>query len=87
MTAKEFLEEKTLTAVETVGTLVINLVIGDAIYGMDVDTSNIPQGTLLLRTEDFTLENDTLTANELSIDLSTTDMFGDEKPKTKNLTH
>ena len=76
MTAKEFLEGKTLTAVETVETLIINLVIEDAVYGMDVDTSNIQEGTLLTRTEDFTVENDTLTANELSVDLSTTNMLG-----------
>jgi len=31
---------------------------------------------LLTRTEDFTVENDTLTANELSVDLSTTNMLG-----------
>jgi len=76
MTAKEFLEGKTLTAVETVDTVIINLVIEDAVYGMDVDTSNIQEGTLLTRTEDFTVENDTLTANELSVDLSTTNMLG-----------
>ena len=76
MTAKEFLEGKTLTAVETVETLIIHLVIEEAVYGLDVDTSGIEGGTQLTRTEDFTVENDTLTANELSVDLSTTNMLG-----------
>lgn len=76
MTAKEFLEEKTLTAVETVGTLVINLVLGEAVYGMNVNTSKIKKGTLLTRTEDFVIEDDILTANGMSIDLSKTNMLG-----------
>lgn len=79
MTAKEFLEEKTLTAVETVGTLVINLVLGEAVYGMNVNTSKIKKGTLLTRTEDFVIEDDILTANGMSIDLSKTNMLGDRQ--------
>lgn len=76
MTAKEFLEGKTLTAVETVENLVINLVIDEAIYGLDVDTSTIEAGTSVVRTEDFSIEGDTLTTGDITVDLSTTDMLG-----------
>ena len=76
MTAKEFLEGKTLTAVETVETLIINLVIEEAVYGLDVDTSGIEGGTQLTRTEDFNITDDVLTTGELSVDLSTTNMLG-----------
>lgn len=76
MTAKEFLEGKTLTAVETVETLIINLVIEEAVYGLDVDTSGIESGTQLTRTEDFNITDDVLTTGELSVDLATTNMLG-----------
>ena len=76
MTAKEFLEGKTLTAVETVETLIINLVIEEAVYGLDVDTSGIEGGTQLTRTEDFNITDDVLTTGELSVDLATTNMLG-----------
>ena len=55
MTIKEFLQDNTLTTVETVDNLIINLVCGELIYGIDVDTSNIPSGTLLVRRIDYTL--------------------------------
>jgi hypothetical protein len=76
MTAKEFLEGKTLTAVETVETLIINLVIEESVYGMGVDTSGIESGTKLTRTEDFNITDDVLTTGELSVDLATTKMLG-----------
>lgn len=76
MTAKEFLEGKTLTAVETVNSLIINLVIDEAVYGMDVDTSNLVFDTPLIRTENFLIEGDILTVGELSLDLVDTEMLG-----------
>lgn len=76
MTAKEFLEGKTLTAVETVNSLIINLVIDEAVYGMDVDTSNLVADTPLIRTENFLIEGDILTVGELSLDLVDTEMLG-----------
>jgi hypothetical protein len=79
MTAKEFLEGKTLTAVETVETLIINLVIEEAVYGLDVDTSGIESGTTLTRTEDFNITDDVLTSGELSVDLATTNMLGSKE--------
>jgi hypothetical protein len=79
MTAKEFLEGKTLTAVETVETLIINLVIEEAVYGLDVDTSGIEGGSKLTRTEDFSITDDVLTAGELSVDLATTNMLGSKE--------
>jgi hypothetical protein len=79
MTAKEFLEGKTLTAVETVETLIINLVIEEAVYGLDVDTSGIEGGTQLTRTEDFNITDDVLTTGELSVDLATTNMLGSKE--------
>jgi hypothetical protein len=75
MTAKEFLEGKTLTSLETVDSLIFNLVIGEAVYGLNVDTSNIEGGTPLIRTDIFTIVDDVLTANNISVDLNTIDML------------
>jgi hypothetical protein len=76
MTAKEFLEDKNLTSVETVENLIINLVINESVHGMEIDTSEVQQGTPLNRTDDFQIEDDILTTGELSLDLSVTNMLG-----------
>jgi hypothetical protein len=75
MTAKQFLEGKTLTAVETVDSLILNLVIGEEVHGLEVDTSQIIGGTPLTRTNNFTITNDILTVDSLTLDLSLTDML------------
>jgi hypothetical protein len=80
MTIKEFLVGKTLTAVETVDNLIINLVCGEAITGIKVDTSNIPSGTLTTRRNDFILINDILSVDSISVDTQTTDMLGRDFP-------
>lgn len=80
MKAKEFLNKKTLTAVETAGDLILNLVIGNVVYGLKVDTSSVEAGTKLQRTTNFKIKNDILTFNDTSVNLTTTDMlFSDSK--------
>jgi hypothetical protein len=76
MKAKEFLNKKTLTAVETVNNLIINLVIEKTVYGLKVDTSSIPSGTKLKRTTSFKIEDDILAVGTISVNLAETDMLG-----------
>jgi hypothetical protein len=76
MTIKEFLQDNTLSAVETVENIIINLVCGETEYGIDVDTSNIPSGTLTTRTTNFTLTDNTLSTNGISVNTETTNMLG-----------
>jgi hypothetical protein len=78
MTAKEFLNGKTLTEIELVGDQVINLVINEFIIGLDVNTSDILFGTALVRTNEFELNGDNLTFNNVSIDLSTINVLWNE---------
>jgi hypothetical protein len=80
MTIKEFLVGKTLTSVETVDNIIINLVCGEALTGIKVDTSNIPSGTLTTRRYDFTLINDILSVDSISVDTQTTDILGRDFP-------
>lgn len=75
MTIKEFLQNNTLTAVETVENIIINLVCGESPYGIDVDTSNIPSGTLVTRRTDYTLINDILSVDSISVNTETTNML------------
>ena len=75
MTIKEFLQENTLSAVETVENIIINLVCGESSYGIDVNTSNIPSGTLITRRTDYTLIDDILSVDTTSVNTQTTNML------------
>jgi hypothetical protein len=75
MTIKEFLQDNTLTAVETVDELIINLVCGETEYGIDVDTSNISSGTLTIERSDYTLIDNVLSVDTISVNTETTNML------------
>ena len=77
MTLKDFLQDKTLTAVEITEeyNLIFNVYVEGAGYGLDIDNSNIPNGTRLSMREDFTLENDILSVAGISIDTTQTNML------------
>jgi hypothetical protein len=77
MTLKEFLQDKTLTAVEIAEefNLIFNVYLEGVGYGLSVDTSNIPAGTQLSMREDFTLENNILSVAGISIDTTQTNML------------
>ena len=76
MTVKEFLADKTLTSVEVVNGVILNLVVESAIYGIDTDTSNIPSGLVLSRVSNFTLVDDILKVSGIELDTATTNMLG-----------
>ena len=79
MTLKEFLQDKTLTAVELVDfdcKQIINVYIDDAGYGLDIDTSSIPAGTPLEYITSFTLEADILSVSDISININEIKMLG-----------
>ena len=78
MTLKEFLQDKTLSAVEIVDghNLIVNVYIEETCYGLNVDMSNIVAGTTLTKREDFILTNNTLSVDAITIDIATTEMLG-----------
>jgi hypothetical protein len=71
------LQDNTLTAVETVDNLIINFICDEAIFGIDVDTSNIPSGTLTTRRTDYTLIDNILSVDTISVNTETTNMLGE----------
>ena len=77
MTLKQFLTDKTITAVEITEeyNLIFNVYIGGAGYGLAIDNSNVPNGTQLYMREDFTLENDILSVAGISLDTTQTNML------------
>ena len=78
MTLKECLQDKTLSAIEIVDghNLIVNVYIDETCYGLNVDMSNIVAGTTLTKREDFTLTNNTLSIDDITIDMSKTEMLG-----------
>ena len=77
MTVQEFLNSNTLSSVEKTDNLIINLVIGELVYGVNVDTSSIIAGTILTRTTNFQIDGNSLNCEGISIDISTTNMLGE----------
>ena len=77
MTLKEFLTDKTITAVEITEqyNLIFNVYVEGAGYGLAIDNSNVPNGTQLYMREDFTLENDILSVAGISLDTTQTNML------------
>lgn len=78
MTLKEFLQDKTLTAVELIDfdyNQIINVYVDGAGYGLKADTSNIPCGTPLTYTTDFTLNEDMLSVSDISININDIEML------------
>jgi len=77
MTLKQFLQDNTATAFETVGDTLFNVVVGEGLYGVKSDTTNIPTGTLLERFTEFVLTDTTLQVGQVLVNLEEVDMLYD----------
>lgn len=78
LTLKQFVFEKRITSVDIIDgyDLIINVYVDGACYGLNVDLSNVPGGTPLITREDFTLNGDILSVDNIAIDISKTEMLG-----------
>ena len=78
MTLKEFLQDKTLSAIETVDghNLIVNIYVDETCYGLNVDMTNVVAGTMLTKREDFTLTDDMLSVDNITLDITKTEMLG-----------
>lgn len=76
MNLKTFLEHNNVTAFEIIpNTLILNVFVDNVPYGLDVDTSNIPAGTVLSKITNFSIDNNILTVDTLSLNIETTNML------------
>ena len=79
MTLKQFMQENQVTAFEVVpNVLILNVVVDQIEYGLDVDTSEIQFGTQLQMVEEFTVEGDILTVGNLTLNTEQTNLLGME---------
>ena len=78
LTLKQFIFGKRITAIDTVDgfDLIINVYVDDACYGLNVDLSNVPGGTPITTREDFTIEGDILSIDDITLDMSKIEMLG-----------
>jgi len=77
MTLKQFMEENQVIAFQVVPDVVIlNAVVDQTDYALDVDTSNIPFGTQLQTENQFSVVDDVLTVGTLSLNTAQTYMLG-----------
>lgn len=81
MTAKEFLTDKNLSAVELTGSLIMNLIVDNVPHGLKVDTSSVPSGTVLQKVTKFTYEDDVITVGNIVLNLAVTEMLMPDAPK------
>jgi hypothetical protein len=75
MTINEYLNGRSITAVEVTQGLIFNIFINEEVMGLDIDTSVIPSGTLLDYRTDFQINGDLLTVDTTTIDLNTTNVL------------
>lgn len=78
LTLKQFLFGKRITAVDLIDgyDLIINVYVDGACYGLNIDLSNVPGGTPLTMREDFSINENTLSIDNMSIDMSKIEMLG-----------
>ena len=79
MKLKNFLQENPQVSFEIIpNILILNVIVGSVTYGLDVDTSNIQNGTRLETVSEYTLENDILTVSGLSLNTNDVDVLESE---------
>jgi hypothetical protein len=79
MKLKNFLQENPQVSFEIIpNILILNVIVGSVTYGLDVDTSNIQNGTRLETVSEYTLENDILTVSGLSLNTNDVDILESE---------
>ena len=76
MNLKTFLETNNVSGFEIVpNVLILNVISNDAVYGLDVDTSNLVQTTLITVNE-YSINNDILSVDNLTLDTNSTNLLG-----------
>ena len=76
MNLKDFIENKNITGFEIIpNILILNVFVDNTPYGLDVDTSNIQAGTQLSKITNFSIDNNILTVDTLSLNIETTNML------------
>jgi hypothetical protein len=71
-TLKEFMAENNITAFEGTNNLIINVMVGEIPYGLDVDTSNIICNTQLTTYTNFSIEDNIINVENIILNADNT---------------
>jgi hypothetical protein len=85
MTAKEFINDKIVTQIGVAGDYILNIFTEDSFTGLKHPDMKIKFGTKLVKTKEFTVENDTLRYKDLSIDLAKIEVLKNKKIENTKL--
>ena len=69
-TLKEFISENDVTGFELVNNLILSVIVNETLYALEVDTSNIPGGTLVDNVTEFTVVGDELIISNFTINMN-----------------
>lgn len=72
MNVKEFILEKNIDSIQYIGDVIFNLISSGNHYGLNVDTSSVESGTVLLDSTDFIIENNSLIFGDIVLNLEET---------------
>ena len=75
MTLKEFSLENEITSVQYADNIIFNVMCGQSPYGLDVDTSSVTSGTVLIETDSFIINDTDLIVGDIILNLYTTNML------------
>ncbi len=75
MTLKEFILNNSINNIQYIDSIILNVVCNSIVYGLDVDTSNIINGTLLKSSSDFIITDDNLIFGDIILNLENTNLL------------
>ena len=76
---KQFMSENNVSGFEGTDTLLFSAIVGEVHYALDVDTSDIPGGTVLTQYDTFIKDGDNLIVGSIAIDTNTIFMMGSHR--------
>lgn len=75
-TLKQFMLENNVNEFEGTDSLILNAIVDEISYGLDVDTSNIPGGTVLTKYDSFIKDGDNIIIGDIIVDSNNIFMLG-----------
>ena len=75
MTLNEYLDGKTIESVQYLNGLIFNVMTNEGYVGLDIDTSNVESGQVLITSTEFTYVDGILEVNGIEIDSNNVDIL------------
>jgi hypothetical protein len=73
---KEFIEENEVTGFELIpNKVILNVIVGEKVYGIDIDTSKIESGIQLETVNEYEIKDNILIVGNITLDTNNTLML------------